>query len=133
MQRLFRLIRKNRNQTRFLAAFFLICLVIEIFSHAQDNIQIFKSELLPAGSKVCISDDKETDQAAATPVYCSEQQDDNLPYDAGDQINHHHQVLTVAYDFSLPAIERCSEKILSQFESPVYNSLPPPYLPPELS
>lgn len=132
MQRLFRLIRKKRNQTRFLAVFFLFCLVVEIFSHAQQGVEILIAELLPSNTKVCVVDNDDSDKTTAAPISCTEKQDDDHPFNAGDQLNHH-QVLTVAFDFPQPVIEQSFEKILSQFDSPVYNSLPPPYLPPELS
>lgn len=134
MQPLFRLLRKNRNRTRFLAVFFLFCIVAEVFSHAQQGVQILIAELLPSTTKICIADEDSeiSDKGTIAPVTCSDKKEDDHPLDLGDQLSHH-QVLAVSFTFKPRKVEQSSEKIVSRFDTQVYRSLPPPYLPPELS
>lgn len=135
MPRLFRTIRKKSNRTHFVVIFFIFCIILEVFSHAQTSVYMMAAELAPSESKVCAAErisNYSSDDEQETRLSCSEQKDDGYPLNGGDELNHHH-VLTVAFSYNIKMLKSRVEKIISEPADPIFSALPPPYLPPELS
>ena len=133
MRQIFRVIRKKRNLRRLRAAVFLFLMFVEIFAHAQMDGQIFAAELFsPPVTQTSISNKGERIPAQrAIAIADDESQGSHQPF-CQDEVSHHQGLLT-GFSYSFDTASFSSERITSRRGEFVYNSLPPPYLPPKFS
>lgn len=129
MQRIFQIIKKKKNLRR-ISVVFLALVVIELFSHAQSGKKTFAAELSSTVVGITISNeskDKRTETAVTIP---DNHRQDPEQTPCNDETSHHDIIIS---NFSHPLKKAFfrSERIAFNFGEPIYNSLPPPYLPPK--
>lgn len=133
MRRIFRVIRKKRNLRRLRAVCCMFLMFFEIFSHAQNESQIFAAERssLPE-MKISLSDKSDAVQTQTLIAVADDESSGSHQPSCQDEISHH-QGLISGFTYSFNAAFSTSERIASRRAGFVYNSLPPPYLPPKFS
>lgn len=111
---------------------FLILVAIELFSHPHSGEQTFAAEPSSTTAGIMISNESKGDTTeTAVTISDNQNQDPDQPF-CNDETSHHDVLISILSYPVKKAFFR-SERIGFNSGEPVYNSLPPPYLPPKNS
>jgi len=134
MQKVFRIIKRRRNLRR-LSVVWLFLLTIELFCPAFCDDSDFRTENYPPKSQITASIESEKAESSETSVSICDNQNsgDHNKTVCNDECLCHAVAIPSLNTVDLKNSVVHSEKIAVHLSQPIFNSLPPPFLPPKNS